>query len=71
VKIGVCGQLRTSADYASLLAFAGDRRAAATPLPLSAGHAAIDRHVATAGPTAANPPHTAAGKDRRTVKRTA
>jgi len=38
----------------ALPAFAAERRAAA-PLLLTAGRAAIDRYLLTAGPTAANP----------------
>ena len=39
----------------TLLAFA-----AAAPLLLGAGHAAVDRYLLTAASTAANPPHAAA-----------
>jgi len=39
----------------SLLAFAAKRRAAAAPLVLSAGRAAVDRYFLLAWRTAANP----------------
>ena len=45
----------------TLLAFASERRADATPLLLAAGRAAVNRCLLPAGPTAANPPHAAAG----------
>ena len=47
----------------TLLAYAADRRAAAAPLLLGAGRAAIDRYLLPAGRTAANPPHAAAAVD--------
>jgi len=39
-------------------------------LLLSAGAAAIDRHLLSAGRSAANPPHTAAAVDRRADRQT-
>ena len=56
-------------DITTLLAFAAVHCAAVAPLLLGAGHAAIDRYLLPAGPTAANPPHAAAasnGWDRQT-----
>ena len=47
-------QLPTSADNATLLAFAAERHAAA-PLLLSAGRAGIERYLLLVGRTAANP----------------
>jgi len=64
----ICVQLPTSAVNVALPAFAAGRRAA-TPLPLSAGRAAIDRYLLSAGLTAANPQQRrAAGeyRDRQT-----
>jgi len=52
-------QPHTAARNVTLLAFAADCRAAAAPLLLGAGRAAIDRYLLPAGATAANPPHTA------------
>jgi len=49
-----CVQLPTSADNATLLAFAAERHAAA-PLLLSAGRAGIERYLLLVGFTAANP----------------
>ena len=57
----------------TLLAFAAVRRAAAAPLLLVAGRAAIHRYLLSAGYTAANPPHAAAvvdSWDRQTDRRT-
>jgi len=59
----VCVQPSTAAVNVTLLAFAADRRAAAAPLLLRAGRAAIDRYLLPAGSTAANPPHAAAAVD--------
>jgi len=42
------------------------RRAAAAPLLLGAGRAAISRYLLPAGPTAANPPQAAEAVDNRT-----
>ena len=64
----VCIQPSTAAGNAALLA-----SAAAAPLLLRAGHAAIDQYLLPAGPTAANPPHAAAAVnsgDGQTVRRT-
>jgi len=44
------------AGNVTLLAFAAVRRAAAAPLLLDAGRAAIDRYPLPAGPAAAKPP---------------
>jgi len=62
----------TPAVNVTLLTFTADRRAAAAPLLLGAGHATIDRYLLPDGPTAANPPHAAAAADswdRQTDKR--
>ena len=47
----------TPAVNVTLLGFATDRRAAAAPLLLGAGHAAIDRYLLPDWLTAANPLH--------------
>ena len=61
-------QPSTAAVDATLLAFA-----AAAPLLLGAGRAAVDRYLPPAEPTAANPPRAAAAVeswDRKTYRRT-
>jgi len=70
----VCVQPSTAAGNETLLAFAADRHAAAAPLLLGAGRAAIERYLLPARPTAANSltllQQSTAGTDRQTDTRT-
>jgi len=58
----------------TLLAFAAERRAVVSLLPGARPSSAVDRHLPHVGPTAANPPHTAAeaqdGTDRQSDRQT-
>jgi len=54
-QLSLCGRLPTPADSVTLPAFAAARRSVAWLL-LIAGHAAVDRYLLLAGPTAANSP---------------
>jgi len=52
-----CIQLSTAAVNVALLAFAADRRAAATLGTRRTQHDDVDRYLLSAGRPAANPPH--------------
>jgi len=54
-----------SADNVTLLVFAAEHCVAGCP-----AKAAVDRHLLSTGPTAANPPHTAGEQDSQVDRET-